>query len=85
METITDIITVVTSVVCVASIVCSLTDTPKDDALIARLYKILEIAALNIGKAKQSSAEVKPVEIKVEPQAQPKKNSASKKKTRKSN
>ena len=85
METITDIITVVTSVVCIASIVCSLTDTPKDDALIARLYKILEIAALNIGKAKQSSAEVKPVEIKVEPQAQPKKNSASKKKTRKSN
>ena len=85
MEVITDIITVVTSVVCVASIVCSLTDTPKDDALIARLYKILEIAALNIGKAKQSSAEVKPVEIKVEPQAQPKKNSASKKKTRKSN
>ena len=85
MEVITDIITVVTSVVCIASIVCSLTDTPKDDALIARLYKILVIAALNIGKAKQSSAEVKPVEIKVEPQAQPKKNSASKKKTRKSN
>ena len=85
MEVITDIITVVTSVVCIASIVCSLTDTPKDDALIARLYKILEIAALNIGKAKQYSAEVKPVEIKVEPQAQPKKNSASKKKTRKSN
>ena len=85
MEVITDIITVVTSVVCIASIVCILTDTPKDDALIARLYKILEIAALNIGKAKQSSAEVKPVEIKVEPQAQPKKNSASKKKTRKSN
>ena len=85
MEVITDIITVVTSVVCIASIVCSLTDTPKDDALIARLYKILEIAALNIGKAKQSSAEVKPVEIKVEPQAQPKKNSASKKNTRKSN
>ena len=85
MEVITDIITVVTSVVCIASIVCSLTDTPKDDALIARLYKILEIAALNIGKAKQSSAEVKPVEIKVEPHAQPIKNSASKKKTRKSN
>ena len=85
MEVITDIITVVTSVVCIASIVCSLTDTPKDDALIARLYKILEIAALNICKAKQSSAEVKPVEIKVEPQAQPKNNSASKKKTRKSN
>jgi|TARA_R100001198_G_C5036437_1_gene99434 hypothetical protein len=63
MEAITNIITVVTSIVCIASIVCSLTDTPKDDALIGRLYKILEIAALNIGKAKQSSAEVKPVKM----------------------
>ena len=29
--------------------------TPKDDALIGRLYKIVEIAALNIGKAKEGS------------------------------
>jgi hypothetical protein len=63
MEALTNIITVVTSIVCIASIVCSLTETPKDDALIGRLYKIVEIAALNIGKAKESSANVKPVEI----------------------
>jgi len=80
MEAITEIITVVTSIVCVASIVCSLTETPKDDALIGRLYKILEIAALNIGKAKQTNADVKPIEVnEVKPTS--KKNSASKKKT----
>jgi hypothetical protein len=41
--------------VCAASIICSLTPTPKDDALIGRLYKIVEIAALNIGKAKEGA------------------------------
>tara|TARA_R110000803_G_scaffold94007_2_gene161456 strand:- start:2937 stop:3110 length:174 start_codon:yes stop_codon:yes gene_type:complete len=44
---------IVTGVVCAASIICSLTPTPKDDAMIARFYKILEVLALNIGKAKQ--------------------------------
>ncbi len=53
VEIITNLIGIVTGVVCAASIICSLTPTPKDDALIGRLYKILEIAALNIGKAKQ--------------------------------
>ena len=52
MDFILNIISVVTGIVCAASIVCSLTPTPKDDALIGRLYKIVEIAALNIGKAK---------------------------------
>ena len=45
-------VSLVTGIVCAASIICSLTPTPKDDAMIGRLYKILEIAALNIGKAK---------------------------------
>ena len=53
MEIITQLVGVVSSVVCAASIICSLTPTPKDDVLIGRLYKLLEIAALNIGKAKQ--------------------------------
>ena len=53
MEIIMQIIGVVTGVVCAASIICSLTPTPKDDALIGRLYKVIEIAAFNIGKAKQ--------------------------------
>ena len=30
---------IVTGVVCAASIICSVTPTPKDDALIGKLYK----------------------------------------------
>lgn len=44
---------IITGVVCGASIICALTPTPKDDAMIGRLYKVLELLALNIGKAKQ--------------------------------
>ena len=55
MDFVFNIISLVTGIVCAASIICSLTPTPKDDALIGRLYKIVEIAALNIGKAKEGS------------------------------
>ena len=55
MDFVLNIISVVTGIVCAASIICSITPTPKDDALIGRLYKIVEIAALNIGKAKDGS------------------------------
>ena len=44
---------IITGVVCATSIICALTPTPKDDAMIAKLYKILELCALNIWKAKQ--------------------------------
>ena len=47
-----EIVGIVTGEVCAASIICSLTPTPKDDALIGRLYKILEVCAMNIYKAK---------------------------------
>ena len=55
MDFILNIISVITGIVCAASIICSLTPTPKDDALIGRLYKIVEIAALNIRKAKDGA------------------------------
>jgi len=44
---------IVTGVVCAASIICSVTPTPKDDAMIGKLYKLIEMLALNIGKAKK--------------------------------
>ena len=43
----------VTGVVCAASMICALTPTPKDDEMIGRLYKAIEVLALNVGKAKQ--------------------------------
>ena len=55
MDFILNIISVVTGIVCAASIICSLTPTPKDDQMIGKLYKLIEIASLNIGKAKEGS------------------------------
>ena len=55
MDFILNIISVITGIVCAASIICSLTPTPKDDQMIGKLYKLIEIAALNIGKAKEGS------------------------------
>tara|TARA_R100000426_G_C4797552_1_gene101204 strand:- start:362 stop:547 length:186 start_codon:yes stop_codon:yes gene_type:complete len=51
-DLIMSIVTVVTSVVCVASFIAAITPTPKDDELLGKLYKGIEILALNIGKAK---------------------------------
>ena len=36
-----------------ASIICALTPTPKDDAFLGKLYKVIETIALVVGKAKQ--------------------------------
>jgi len=44
---------IITGVVCAASIICALTPTPKDDVMIGKLYKLIELLALNIGKAKK--------------------------------
>lgn len=51
-----DIITIIntiTTIVTVASIVAAATPTPKDDEWLAKLYKFIDLLAINIGKAKQ--------------------------------
>jgi hypothetical protein len=47
------ILTVATSVVTIASIVTTATDTPAPETLLGKMYKILEVLALVIGKTKQ--------------------------------
>jgi hypothetical protein len=42
-----------TSLVTIASVICNYTDTPKDDAFVAKAYKLLEQFAFLGGKAKQ--------------------------------
>ena len=42
-----------TSAVTLASAVAALTPTPKDDAVVKKLYKVIDAIALNVGKAKQ--------------------------------
>jgi hypothetical protein len=50
---VTEIVSVITTIIAVASIVAASTPTPKDDEWIGKLYKIVDLLALNIGKAKQ--------------------------------
>jgi len=53
MEYLTEIYIVATSLVTIASVICNYTDTPKDDAFVAKAYKLLEQFAFLGGKAKQ--------------------------------
>ena len=48
-----EITTIVTSIVTIASIVAAITPTPKDDNLIRKIYKIIDLLAINVGKAKE--------------------------------
>ncbi len=43
----------ITTIVTVASLVAASTPTPKDDVWIGKLYKFIDLLALNIGKAKE--------------------------------
>jgi hypothetical protein len=53
-EWVVEIIGVVTAIVCGASFIAAVTNTPKDDELLGKLYKAIELLALNIGKAKMT-------------------------------
>ena len=48
-----EIVGYVTMIVTVASLVAASTPTPKDDVWIGKLYKLIDLLALNIGKAKE--------------------------------
>ncbi len=51
-EWITNLISIVTTIVCAASFIAAITNTPKDDELLGKFYKAIELLALNVGKAK---------------------------------
>lgn len=46
------IIAILGGVIAAASAVAALTPTPKDDGWVKKLYKLLDLLALNVGKAK---------------------------------
>ncbi len=52
MDMIMSIVTWVTAIVTISSIIAASTPTPKDDVWIGKLYKFIDLLALNIGKAK---------------------------------
>ena len=45
----------ITTIVTIASIVAASTPTPKDDEWIGKLYKFIDLLAVNIGKAKEQA------------------------------
>ena len=53
MEMLINAITWITIIVTVASLIAASTPTPKDDIWIGKLYKLVDLLALNIGKAKE--------------------------------
>ena len=55
MEILANIIATAMTIVCVSSIVAAITPTPKDDVWIGKLYKLIDLCALNIGKAKDKA------------------------------
>jgi len=55
MDKVIFLINLIPDIVMACSIICAMTPTPKDDELLSKAYKILEIFAINIGKAKMPS------------------------------
>jgi len=47
-----EIIMWVTTIVTISSLIAASTPTPKDDVWIGKLYKFIDMLALNIGRAK---------------------------------
>tara|TARA_R100001530_G_scaffold108_1_gene219 strand:+ start:229 stop:399 length:171 start_codon:yes stop_codon:yes gene_type:complete len=54
MSLILNIVMTITIIVTISSIIAAMTPTPKDDVWIAKLYKLIDLFALNVGKAKQT-------------------------------
>ena len=52
MEHSSELIGMLTAVVAAASAIAALTPTPKDDGWVKKIYGLLDLLALNVGKAK---------------------------------
>lgn len=48
-----DILEYIPVIVMAASAIAAITPTPKDDAMLKKIYKIIDVLAINIGKAKE--------------------------------
>ncbi len=53
MDIIIKVIEALPYIITAASAICAATPTPKDDAILAKVYKVHELLAINVGKAKQ--------------------------------
>lgn len=53
METIIDVINIITAVIASASAIAAITPTKKDDIFLSKLKPFIDIIALNFGNAKK--------------------------------
>ena len=53
LQMLSDIANICTAIIAVSSIIAALTPTPKDEEWLAKLYRFIDIMAINVGKAKQ--------------------------------
>lgn len=53
MRLISDIAAIAPMVISICSIIAAVTPTPQDDAWMAKLYRFIDIMAINIGHAKK--------------------------------
>ena len=47
-----DLVAILSGIVSVASAIAALTPTPKDDGIVKKVYGVVDMLALNVGKAK---------------------------------
>jgi hypothetical protein len=57
MQTFANTIAIIMAIISVSSIIAAVTPTPKDDVWIGKLYKLVDLCALNIGRAKMKPGE----------------------------
>ena len=57
MQTFANMIALIMAIISVSSIIAAVTPTPKDDVWIGKLYKLVDMMALNVWKAKQKPGE----------------------------
>mgnify|MGYP003626758514 CR=1 FL=1 len=50
-----ELVGTVTLIVTICSLIAASTPTPKDDVWMGKLYKLVDLLALNIGKAKEKT------------------------------
>ncbi len=48
-----ELLAIVTAAVTLASLIAALTPSPKDDGIVAKLRKLVDLIALNVGNAKK--------------------------------
>ena len=53
MEHNSELVGILTGIVTVASAIAALTPTPKDDGIVKKIYGLLDMLAINVGKAKE--------------------------------